>query len=286
MLHENWEFTLSFKEKVINSLGVYRREQLKIKEPGIFKYRGQELLKEHILPTKFKTHNIIQNYRDSFYSSPSSEIDFHKYYHHLNSSQALCINLFFPLILEDKLSVILELLDIPKQPVTEVYFEKESDLEIGAGRKTNFDFYMRLSDKTKIYFEIKYTESEFGKAKNDNEHRVKYANTYQPLLKNNSFIKTEYSNVDKFLDSYQIMRNLCHISENSFVVFVYPKANAKIHLQAQSARENILTDKGKNKFKILTLETAVNDIPGQLKETRLQEHYKEFKCKYLNYNAI
>jgi len=135
---------LSFKEKVINSLAVYRKEKLKINEPGIFKYKGQELLKEHILPVKFKTHNIIENYRGAFYSSPSSEIDFHKYYHHLNSSQALCINLFFPLIIENKLSFILELLDIPKQLITEVYFEKESSLEIGAGRKTNFDFYLAI----------------------------------------------------------------------------------------------------------------------------------------------
>lgn len=276
---------MRFKEKIINSLGVYKREKLKIDELGIFKYRGKNLPKEHILPIGFKTHNIIQNYRDSFYSSPISKIDFHKYYHHLNSSQALCINLFFPLFLEDKLSLILELLEIPKQPITEVYFEKESDLETGSGRKTNFDFYMCLADKTKIYFEIKYTEAEFGKAKNDNEHQAKYANTYQPLLKNNSFIKTEFNNVDKFLNSYQIMRNLCHISENSFVVFVYPIANEKINSQALYARNNILTDKGKRKFKILTLETALNDIFGQLDLIKLQEHYKEFSSKYLNYNA-
>jgi len=81
------------------------------------------------------------------------------------------------------------------------------------------------------------------------------------------------------------MRNLCHISEKSFVVFVYPKENKKIHLQAQSVRENILTDKGKNKFKILTLETAINDILGELKETKLQEHYKEFNRKYLGYSS-
>jgi len=48
-------------------------------------------------------------------------------------------------------------------------------------------------------------------------------------------------------------------------------------------RENILTNKGKNKFKFLTLETAINGILEQLKETRLQDHYKEFNRKYLGY---
>ena len=276
---------MSFQEKVQNTLGVYRKEKLGIQEAGFFRYRGKDLLKEHILPTKFRTHNIIQHYRDAFFSSSSSQIDFHKYFHHLNSSQALCINFFFPLMLEDKLGLILDLLGIPKKSITGTYFEKESDLETGAGRRTNFDFYIQLSDNTKVYFEIKYSEAEFGKAKNDDEHRVKYANTYQPLLKNNGFIKPEYSEMDAFLDSYQIMRNLCHINDNSFVVFVYPKANQKIHLQTQSAHENMLTDKGKSKFKVLPLETITDEILRQVQSTRLQEHYKEFKVKYLSYNA-
>ncbi|SMG62878.1 hypothetical protein BMETH_1344_0 [methanotrophic bacterial endosymbiont of Bathymodiolus sp.] len=135
------------------------------------------------MPTKLKSFNVIENYRDDFYLSASSEIDFHKYYHHLNSSEALCINLFFPLIVEDKLSLILELLGIPKQPIKEACFEKESDVETGSGRKTNFDFYICLADNTTIYFEIKYTEAKFGIAKNDPEHRLKFTKTYKPLLK-------------------------------------------------------------------------------------------------------
>jgi len=276
---------LSFSEKVKNVLSLYRKENLGIQEAGFFRYREQDLLKEHILPTKFRTHNIIQHYRDSFFSSSSSKIDFHKYFHHLNSSQALCINLFFPLILEGKLDLVLDLLGIPKNPITGTNFEKKSDLETGAGRRTNFDFYIRLSDNTKVYFEIKYSEAEFGKAKNDDAHRVKYVNTYQPLLINNCFIKPEYREMAAFLDSYQIMRNLCHINDNSFVVFIYPKANQKIHLQTQSVHENILTDKGKSKFKVLPLETTTDEILRQVQSTRLQEHYKEFKVKYLSYNA-
>jgi Restriction Endonuclease associating with ARP len=249
--------SLSFKEKAIKSLELYKKEKLGINELGIFKYRGQELLKNHILPTEFKTHNIIEFYRDSFYSSSNSQIDFHKYYHHLNSSQALCINLFFPLIAEGQLSLVLDLLNIPRQATVEASFEKESDVEVGGGRKTNFDFYLHLSNNFKVYFEIKYTESEFGKAKNDNEHRDKYVKTYLPLLKNNDYINPEFSDVNNFLDSYQIMRNLSHINEDSFVVFVYPEANKKIHLQAQSAQENILTHMSLN---------AVNRHKGIIKK--------------------
>lgn len=282
----NLEVILSFKDEAIKSLDLYKREVLGINKSGIFKYRGQELLKKHILPTELKTHNIIEYYRDSFYLSANSQIDFHKYYHHLNSSQALCINLFFPLIEEGQLSIILDLLNITRKVTEEASFEKESDIEIGGRRKTNFDFYLQLVNSLKVYFEIKYTESEFGKAKNDNEHIDKYEKTYLPLLKNNDYINPEFSDVNNFLDSYQIMRNLSHINENSFVVFVYPEANKKIHMQAQSAQENILTEKGKNKFKILILEKIIDDIIEQVESTKLKNHYQEFKLKYLSYNAI
>ena len=81
------------------------------------------------------------------------------------------------------------------------------------------------------------------------------------------------------------MRNLVHINDNDFVVFVYPKANKKIHQQVQTAYKDMLTDKGKSKFRILLLETIVDDILRQVQSKRLRDHYKEFKVKYLNYKA-
>jgi hypothetical protein len=277
---------MKFIDKVKDSLSVYRVERLGIKEPGIYKRGRMVHEKGHVLPIKFKTHNIIQSYRDDFYSSPSSDIDFHKYSHHLSSSQALCINLFYPLMHEGRLDLILDLLDTPKQSVVEVCFEKESDIENGAGRRTNFDFYIRLSDNTKVYFEIKYTEDGFGTAPHDEAHEEKYVETYEPLLNNNAYINLEHSGVNEFLDSYQIMRNLCHISDDSYVVFVYPKANEKVHAQAQSVPNKVLTDKGREKFKILLLEDIADEILGQVESERLKDHYQEFKAKYLSYNEI
>lgn len=274
---------MNFQEMVKCSLGTYRKENLGIQDAGEFRYRGRDIPKEHILPTEYMTSNIIKDIRDDFYSSSISHIDFHKYFHHLNSSQALCINLFFPLIFEEKLHLILDLLGIPKDPITDACFEKESEMETGVGRKTNFDFYLRLSKATKVYFEIKYTESEFGKAINDSEHRAKFANTYLPLLKDNGYINPEFRDANRFLDSYQIMRNLCHIGEHSFVVFIYPEANHKIHNQAQTAREINLTDEGRSKFRILTLESTIDEILKQVQTSRLKKHYQEFKVKYLSY---
>ena len=72
---------------------------------------------------------------------------------HLNASQAMCINFFYPLI------------------------------EKGVAGKTNFDFYMKLGFEVNIYFEIKYTETSFGNAKHDSKYKNKFYSTYYPLLK-------------------------------------------------------------------------------------------------------
>lgn len=273
---------MKFQEHIKQKLGIYREKNLGISEAGIFRYRGKNLSKEHILPLEFTKFNIIENYREEFYSSTKAQINFHKYFYHLNSSQALCINLFFPLIFENKLNLLLELLGIPISEPIESCFEKESQIEIGNGRKTNFDFFIQLPEGTKIYFEIKYTEEEFGKTKDDNEHKDKFKETYQPLLKNNAFIKKEYHEMSSFFDKYQIMRNLCHIDEHSYVIFVYPIENTKVHNQALFAQNELLTDKGKKNFQIMPIQTIVNNILKNESAEKIQNHYGNFNEKYLS----
>ena len=273
---------MKFQDHIKQQLGIYREKGLGISEAGIFNYRGKKLPKEHILPLKFNRFNIIENYREEFYSSSKSKINFHKYFHHLNSSQALCVNLFFPLMFENKLNTILEMLNIPQVGTITSCFEKESQVEIGKRRKTNFDFFMQLPNETKIYFEIKYTEEEFGKTKDDNEHKAKFKETYQPLLKNNAFIKREYHEMLSFFNNYQIMRNLCHIDDQSHVVFVYPTENKKVHEQALLAQKELLTDKGINKFHLMPINTIVNAILKNEPSEKIKNHYEEFNEKYLS----
>jgi len=271
---------MKFQDQIKQQLVTYRKNDLGIKEEGFFSYRGKKIPKGHVLPLEFREFNILEHYRDKFYSSPESNIHFHQYFHHLNSSQALCINLFFPLVFENKLNILSKVLSIPINEPVEACFEKESQLEKGNRRKTNFDFYIQLSDATKIYFEVKYTEEEFGMAKDDGEHTIKFKETYEPLLENNIFINKEYHNMSSFLSKYQIMRNLCHVADNSHVVFVYPEENINIHRQALFAQNEILTDKGRNKFHIIPISTIVNFIINSKPSRRMQKQYYEFIKKY------
>ncbi|WP_315118263.1 PGN_0703 family putative restriction endonuclease [uncultured Clostridium sp.] len=274
-----------FQTRVKEHMGEYKINKLKTKEDGKFIYKGKELLYKHILPEDKKELNIIENYRDGFYKSEYSKIEFHKYFHHLNSSQAMCINFFYPLIKEKYIELILDIIGIKREgnyEIQDISFEKKSELEEGQGRKTNFDFYIKLKSGIKIYFEIKYTENEFGKAQNDEAHKDKFREVYKPLLYNNEAIKEIFKTEEYFLNNYQIMRNIVHISKDSYVVFLYPKENYGIRKQALKAGEYILEHKFTDHFILYTWEDIVDELTQRLPSGDLKDYYnKEFTYKYL-----
>ena len=272
---------MSYQNKVKGHLSKYKEETLKIEDKGVFNHQGRELYYDHILPRRHKELNILEPYRNSFYDSIYSKITFHKYFHHLNSSQALCINLFYPLIVERRLDLVLKLLGLPEKEITHAEFEYESDIEKNNGRKTNFDFYIKVLESIRIYIELKYTEQKFGIAKNDRAHVDKYLKTYQSLLRENRFIKDEFKTMDHFLRNYQVMRNLVHLGESDYVVFLYPEANRTIHEQAIQAYNEMLTDTGKERLKLISLVKTVEYFADNEGEERLERYFEDFQLKYI-----
>ena len=274
---------MNFQEQIRIHLGLYKSNVLGVVEKVIYNYKGKEHIYSHILPTNKCKLNIIDTYREQFFKSEYSKISYHRYFHHLNSSQALCINFFFPFIIESNFKPILELLALKDLEVSSSVFEYDSDVEVSNSRKTSFDFFIQLQGTKRVYVEVKYTEQEFGRAKSDHSHKEKFIKTYLPLLENNIFIKDECKTESFFLKHYQIMRNLVHINEESIVVFLYPKANRKIDSQAKLVYENVLTTKGKEKLKLLFLEDAVTRILETVAQEKINTYFREFKRKYLEY---
>ncbi|MCK4798080.1 MAG: hypothetical protein KAT05_11905 [Spirochaetes bacterium] len=277
---------MSYKDSILEGLIDYKKNEMEIEDPGIFRYRGRNLKKDHILPQEFISPNILEKYRESFYASKLSSINFHRYFHHLNSSQAMCINLFLPFIFEKGLlKYLFSYLNLPAEKMDKAEFEKKSDVEImgRGGRKTNFDFFIQTKIGNKFYFEIKYTENGFASTHIDEKHIKKFSNTYSSLLTDNMYINEEYKSMDSFLSNYQIMRNLVHIAEKRYVIFVIPKQNKKVYNQATEAERNILSATGKKYFKILTIEEFLNYILNlDLNNSLITEYFMEFKKKYFS----
>lgn len=259
------EFVMNFRESILKHLIIYKQNNLGITKSGFFKYQGNILRKDHILPNpnKYRFLNIIPTYRDEFkkYLNNTS-VKLHRFFHHLNSSQALCFNLFFPLIVERKLHLILDSVEIDRVAINyeKVAFEKRSSLESNFELSTMFDFYFELNDEIRIYFEIKYTENGFGKAKKDEYHIRKYERTYKPILQKHRHIDDKYKNIDFFLANYQIMRNLIHIKQQNYVVFIYPLSNEKVHSQIENVYNNILIKGGIKFVKYISLENLTRNL--------------------------
>ena len=270
-----------FKASVLAHLGKYKISKLDISNPGY--YRGK--IYPHILPEIDKSRNILQPYNGQLNTSKYlSKIKLHTNFSHLNSSQAMCINFFYPLILEKKLELITSILGVEgKVDYDSVEFEKESVVEKSNERKTNFDFYLKTDKGIQIFFEIKYTEDGFGKATNDKGHIDKYNRTYKDALDKSVCIEKNFKDMARFFEHYQIMRNLLAIDDKSYVVFIYPKNNRAVSNAAAKAKTSIVTPAGKKHLINKTWDTLVNQLIKTKALGKGLEHYYyvDFREKYL-----
>lgn len=269
---------MTFRDKACAHLSDYRERTLGL-PAGSFLYRGRDIPKGHILPRKYLRHNVLEPYRDRFFASKHGKIKLHQYFHHLNSSQALCINLLFPALAERQHSALINALGLRINSPFQPCFESESTVEI-AKRRTSFDFHLKTQDED-VFVEVKYTEEGFGAASDDLEHRQKFVDTYAPLLKASPFLTRACRDCTFFLKNYQVLRNLVHITEKSQVVFLFPKANDVVAEQAAQARESFLTEQGKQRLHIRFLEDVVSTFIESCVAHPLRNHYEKVREKYL-----
>ena len=271
---------MSFRDAACEHLARYKINQLGVKETGQFWFRGKNYEKPHILPEKQSQLNILEEYRNHFFNSDHACMKFHQYFHHLNSSQAMCINLFYPLVAEGKLNLVTKFLGISSAVDLTPCFEKESEVE-DAVRRTSFDFYIRYSETQELFFEVKYTEEGFGKARRDEEHKRKFKDTYRSLVEGSAYLTDICRDEQFFLNHYQVLRNLVHISETRQVVFLFPAANSGVAKEADDAYEKFLTDAGRTKVKIVRLENLIAFIESECPSDSLATYYSKFREKYL-----
>jgi len=210
-----------FVDRVKSHLADYRRSQLGVEQMGTWDGTPYE----HILPKELRCLNLIETVRAEvcqYLQEWGIRLDRH--FHHLNSSQAACINLFWPLLNCANPVLFVESLGIGPGEVVHWEFEKVVDWK----ERTNFDLYLELSSGAKTFVEFKYKEEEFGRAEDDETHRQKLKDIYAPALRD--FVNPEYLKKRKFFANYQLLRNLIYIDpeRGDKVVFLVPRANEKI----------------------------------------------------------
>jgi hypothetical protein len=214
-------------------------------------------------------------------SEPSSGCGFdrstsqlHHLFHHLNSSQALCFNLFFPLIHkhQDGLNALLSSIGIDDR-CGEAYFEFSPD----PNERTCIDISLHLCSGIRVNFEVKYTESEFGAADSDSIHLQKFYDIYKPRLIGR--FAEPFHDPTHFLRHYQVARNLWCLREEpvDIAVFLFPKGNELLK-NAEEVIRSCAIEPFQSRIRVLYLEDLIQTLQSKL-GFRVQS-LVEFQLKY------
>lgn len=270
---------MTYQDRLAKHLSEYRSSVLEVVEPGIFHYRGREIPKEHILDPGSKWLNILPGARDQVKAFVSNRptLKLHRYFHHLNSSQALALNLFVPFFDGDRESASY-LLRALGQAGTLKRWEIESVPDPEEG--TNIDVTWEAVDGTHTVCEVKLSEAEFGATSTDERHLAKLRDVYRPLLEQH--LPEPCLNASTFCSNYQVFRNVWHMLrlENSSLLFLLPRANRGLWDGLPTTLETF-PEAVRSRINILALE----DVLGRLCadggcDPVLESHAEGLRRKY------
>lgn len=250
-----------------------------VAEDGVWLCNGRTY--PHILPRDKYQLNILPSFRDEFWSwFAKQHIQLQRDFHHLNSSQALCFNLFFPMMNGDEgeFAALLSSLKIEGLPGSGASFEFQPDPAEG----TCIDFSLPLTVGSRINFEIKYTESDFGSAIEDESHVKKFESVYKSRLAGR--FDEAFCRATHFLTHYQIARNVWHLNETAgdIAVFLFPRANSRLK-QEESVITSCAVEPFRSRIRIVYLEDLVDSLEDMLEPnaSARRQSLKEFRLKYL-----
>jgi hypothetical protein len=252
----------------------YKRDVLGIARNG--SWHGVEY--GHILPADRSDRNIIEPYRDEFWDYWAAQENHIKHLHegfsHLNSSQALCFNLFFPFLADDRQLVdsLLTICGLPPEHV------RSAEFECRARDGTYMDFCC-ATDRRRVSFEVKLSEAGFGAAQVDEEHIRKLDTVYATR---GSYFVPSFCEPSEFFRNYQICRTIMQIRPKSedAALFVYPKANGQLHRSEHVIRTCALPHVNSH-VHIVYLETLLDSIDKVELNRRARSHYRQVREKYL-----
>lgn len=267
---------MTFDSKVKHHLSSYKRNRLQVYEEGLFKRERKKY--SYILPENLKGLNIIEIYRSEFWKYWGSQRNknLHDGFYHLNSSQAMCFNLFFPLREAIGLRIVADIFSFGHEEKLSIEFEEVLDKK----ERTNVDVLIRANN-SRVLLETKYTERNFGPTNEDERHQKKLKEIYSERIEN--IVTEEYRTGKKFFSNYQLIRYLSYLKDsNTRFAIVYPKANDALS-DYLSVLDKIIEEDYRRKIAIIHLKDFVEKVLTRIpaNEYLMKTHYELFKEKYL-----
>lgn len=249
---------MSYRERLLAHLVEYKHSTLGIHQPGVFNYRGKDVLRDHILPIEHADLNLLPLARElePSFMSRNLHVSRHRNFHHLNSSQAFAFNLFLPFFdqSEDGATVLLRAFG---QTGSLTDWELEAVLRVDEG--TNIDALWVTDDGTSTICEVKLSESEFGRASDDDRHRSKLETVYKPVLINH--VDKQLLQARAFFEVYQVLRNVWNLVQldKGRLVFLLPRENEVLWGILTQVLERVVLDT-RRRIMIVAIEDVVKKV--------------------------
>lgn len=273
---------MNYQARLRSHLVKYKFRVLGVLANGAWKGPRTGALAEQpqILPPEHARLNILAPYRERFWQQfdGGEGRPLHRDFAHLNSSQAMCFNLFYPLVADrDWAAAFMQSVLGVKGTPRSLAFEYVEDAEEG----THFDFFVQLDSGARIYFETKLAELGFGTVDLAPREREKLLERYTPRLC--GLVDAQWLEADAFFRRYQLLRNLSYLSQpGSLLYLVVPRANQSLQ-QALAILPEITAGALQERVRVLYLEEALERVKPLLRgrDEALKNHYREFRDKYL-----
>ena len=252
---------MDYQTELNSHLARYKETELGVQEPGIFMYRNRAVQKAHILPKSASWQNLFPIARELVqrYRPAAGPLKLHRYFHHLNSSQAFALNLFFPYFEggDQAATVLLDALGVGDAHLQS--WEPEAVPHQREG--TNLDMRCTLQGGEQILCEVKLSEREFGKAANDARHKAKLRDLYKPVLA--PHVAEYLLDEMKFFGAYQILRNVWHLASTprSRLLFVMPEANRPLWIQLEGVLAELRPE-----LRSRVIVSSIESVLGRLRE--------------------
>lgn len=247
---------LTYAQILQRHLASYKTARLGVREAGVFVHNGREVRYAHILPKELRWLNILEPIRSEVreYLDKHPAVKLHKYFHHLNSSQAFAFNLFFPYFEQGAHLPLLRAMNLPGEIAgwQPEYIDNSAE-------GTNFDVMWHAPDGARTFCEVKLSEQEFGSAKDDRRHRQKLEEIYMPVLAGRC--APELLEPTAFFSKYQLLRNvwLAAKEPSAVAVFLVPRASSALWLQLRPFIEQLVPSLARRVHAV-----AIEDVLGAL----------------------
>jgi hypothetical protein len=274
---------VSYQDDLKRHLAEFKRLNLGISTPGVFRYRGRDVQCDHILPPAKASANLLEEAEPSasafLAAHPRKR---HRYFHHLNSSQAFAFNLFFPYFSGEPESASALLRALGQEGILA---EWEPEAVPVPNEESNIDVFWATKDGVQTFCEVKLSEADFGKAADDARHRAKFIDTYRQIL--TGHLEPARLEPLAFFDAYQFNRNVWHMvrTDRSRLIFLLPRSNDGLWRLLQHSLSGVVP-RTRERISAVAIEDVIANLSVDDQcPKKLRDYAGKLKQKYLIQSA-